>query len=363
MYTSSKVNERKTKRVKIAIDISPLSSGHKVRGVGFYLLHLKKALETYFPQHTYVYFTNQKDIPQNTDIVHIPYFNPFFKTLPLVKTKKTVVTVHDLIPLVFPEYFPTGIRGKIQWQINKMLLKQADAIITDSNCSAKDVFKLTGIPKEKVQTVYLAAGEEFKQVKNATAKSNALQKKYQLPEKFVLYVGDVTWNKNVPRIIQAVTRAKVPLVMVGKALAEKDFDKNNLWNIDRIRVQELSANNPYVHILGFVSSEELVMFYNSATVFVMPSLYEGFGLPILEAMSCGCPVITSKEGSLFEVAGESALYVDAQSTDIIAKKLKEVFFNTSLQKELKEKGFQRVRQFSWKETASQTTAVYERVNG
>lgn len=349
--------------MNIAIDISPLSSGHKVRGVGFYVLHLKNALEKYFPQHTYTYFTNQKDIPVNADIVHIPYFDPFTKTLSLLKKKKTVVTVHDLTPLVFPKQFPAGIRGNLQWQINKFLLRNVDAIITDSESSTKDVIRLTGVSQGKVATVYLAAGEEFTYEKRKAKSEKAIKEKYRLPEKFALYVGDVTWNKNLPRIMQAAKQANIPLVMVGKALAETNFDRNNAWNKDRIFVQEFAKESKNIHILGFVSQDELVALYNSATVFIMPGLYEGFGMPILEAMSCGCPVITSKEGSLPEVAGEAAIYADAYHVESIAGKMKEIFENVSLQHELQQKGLKQSEKFSWKKTAEQTLAVYKRVIG
>lgn len=345
--------------MNIAIDISPLESGHKVRGVGFYLLHLKNALEKYFPEHTYQFFTNQTDIPGNADIVHFPYFDPFFQTLPLIKTKRTVVTVHDLTPILFPNHFPAGIRGKLQWQINKWLLRQVEAVITDSISSKKDIQNLLGITEKKISIAYLAAGEEFKRVK--INKSQMVRKKYHLPEQFALYVGDVTWNKNVPRIIQAATIAKTHLVLVGKALAEKSYDRNNPWNKDKKEIEKLSANNPFVHILGFLPTEDVIELYNLATVFVMPSLYEGFGLPVLEAMSCYCPVICSDRGSLKEVVGNAALIVDPESIDIIAKTIQKVCKSTLLQEQLAKKGLAQTKQFNWKKTAHDTIDAYQKV--
>jgi len=113
--------------------------------------------------------------------------------------------------------------------------------------------------------------------------------------------------------------------------------------------------------LGFVSQEELVQLYNLATVFVMSSLYEGFGLPILEAMACGCPVITSKEGSIPEVAGNSAFYVDAYDMGSVASGIRKVFDDQKLQEELSKKGLERVKSFSWKEVARETLSVYESI--
>jgi len=351
--------------MKIAIDISPLQTGHKVRGAGFYLENLKRALVKYYTQNEYKFFTRGEKLPENIDLVHFPYFEPFFLALPIYKKYLTVVTVHDLTPIVFKKHFPRGLKGELKWQMQKYALKKANAIITDSNCSKKDIVKHVGVPAERVSVVYLAAGEEFAKLKTENLKLK-IKEKYNLPEKFVLYVGDVTWNKNLPRLVEAVKSINVPLVMVGKALVSEDFDKNNPWNKDLAKVQDLinnqeSINKNQIIRLGFVPTEDLVAIYNLATVFVMPSLYEGFGLPILEAMSCGCPVITTKEGSLAEVAGDAAFYVDAYSKESIAKGIKEVFDNPILQKKLLLEGLKRVKEFSWKKTASDTLEVYEKV--
>ena len=121
--------------MKIAIDISPLQSGHKVRGVGFYLTYLKKALLTYYPDNDYTFFHQGEEIDKSVDLVHYPYFDPFFMTLPLIKKRKTVVTVHDLTPLVFPEHFPAGMKGNLRWQLQKYNLRHVDGIIADSEAS------------------------------------------------------------------------------------------------------------------------------------------------------------------------------------------------------------------------------------
>jgi glycosyltransferase involved in cell wall biosynthesis len=343
--------------MKVAIDVSPLESEHKVRGVGFYLEHLKNSLVKYFPKNNYIFFTRGDKLQSDVGLVHFPYFEPFFLALPIYRQYKSVVTVHDLTPIVFPDAFPSGIKGKIKWQMQKYALRQADAIITDSKSSKDDILKLVGAKENKVNVVYLAAGEEFKKL----SKKTNIKRKYKLPEKFVLYVGDVTWNKNLPRIIDAVKEIKVPLVMVGKSLVSEDYDRNNPWNKDLNRINELALDDKNIIRLGFVSSDDLVKIYNAATVFVMPSLYEGFGLPILEAMSCGCPVVTSKEGSLPEVAKDAALYVDAYNIDSIAKGIKKVFNSSSLQKELSEKGLKNASKFSWRKTAEETLEVYEKV--
>jgi len=346
--------------MKIAIDISPLQSGHKVRGVGFYLGHLKKSLLEYYPENEYVFFNQKEKLDQKVDLVHYPYFDPFFLTLPLRKKYPTVVTVHDLTPLVFSKQFPIGIKGTIKWQLQKHNLRQADAIITDSYASKEDILQIVGVLDKKVDVAYLAAGEEFKKLEIGNWKLEILRK-YNLPERFVLYVGDVTPNKNLPNLLRAIKEINVTLVMVGKALDQKHFDKDNPWNKDLLEVNKLANNDKRIIRLGFVPTEDLVALYNIATVFIMPSVYEGFGLPILEAMKSGCPVITTTGGSLQEVAGDAAYYVNPEDIYNIANGIGEVFFHPSLQKELSRKGLSRAKEFSWKKTAEETVRVYKNI--
>lgn len=351
--------------MKIAIDVSPLEENrniaHKVRGTGFYLQNLKRFLLKYHIENEYIFFTRGEKLPNNVDLVHYPYFEPFFLTLPFKKKFKTVITVHDLTPLVFPEHFPSGIKGKIKWVIQKKSLRKADAIITDSESSKKDIIKFTGVNEDKIHVIYLAAGEEYKKVQSSKLKVKSLRARYQLPEKFVLYVGDATWNKNLPRLVQAIKKVNIPLVLVGKALSQKEIDITNPWNKDLVTVQKLINEDKNIITLGFIPTEELVTIYNMATVFVMPSLYEGFGLPILESMQSGCPVITSKEGSIPEIAGDSAYFVDAYSADSIAEGISKVFSNEKIRKELSKNGIENAKKFSWVETAKKTNTVYKKV--
>lgn len=352
--------------MNVAINISPLKGDHslmhQVRGTGFYVENLRKSLLKYYPQYEYVFFTKGEELSKAVDIVHYPYFEPFFLTLPRSQKYKTVVTVHDLTPLVFPKHFPPGLKGKIKWQIQKMSLRKISTIITDSQSSKSDIVKYTGFPQEKINVVYLAAGEEFRKIKNKESEIELI-KTYNLPKKFILYVGDVTWNKNLPRLLKAVKIIDIPLVMVGKALTIKNIDKQNAWNHDLLEAQKMIAENKKVICLGFVSTEELVILYNIATAFVMPSLYEGFGLPVLESMACGCPVVTSKDGSLSEITGDAAFYIDALSITSIANGIDNVFKNEELQKKLSQKGEEQVRKFSWKKTAEGTVNVYKNLAG
>ncbi len=351
----------------IGIDMSPLKSGHylqhRVRGTGFYLKNLRASLEKYYPENKYIDFDRGDALDKKIDLVHYPYFEPFFLTLPVFPKNKTVVTVHDLTPLVFPDNFKSGLKGNLKWQIQKIALRNASAIITDSGSSKNDIVKHTGIKSSKIHVVYLSAGEEFKKIQDSKLKIKNLKNKYRLPEKFALYVGDVTWNKNLPRLIEAIKKTKISLVMVGSALVEKNVDLSNPWNADLTEVLDLIDGDKRIIRLGFVSNEELVLLYNMATVFTMPSIYEGFGLPVLEAMSCGCSVVTSKEGSIPEIVGAAAMYVDAYSVESIAKGIRETINSQGLRASLSEKGLIQSRRFTWKKTAGETMRVYSQIVG
>ena len=362
--------------MKIAIDVSPLQTEHKVRGVGFYLEHLKSALVKYHSENKYIFFVRGEKLPEDIDLIHFPYFEPFFLALPLYKKFKTVVTVHDLTPIVFSQNFPRGIKGEIKWQMQKFSLRKSNRIITDSNCSKNDIVKYIGINRDLIDVVYLAAGEKFKKMEivpdgsfHSRSSTNEIRqenwkleimKRYKLPDRFVLYVGDVTWNKNLPRLIDAIKTTDIPLVMVGKNLINENYDRNNPWNYDLNRIHELARGNGQIFRLGFVEDEDLVSIYNLATVFTMPSLYEGFGLPILEAQASGCPVVTTKEGSLAEVAGNGAYFIDGYNQDSIAKGIEEVFKNDELREELIQQGFVNAKKYSWKKTSDKTVQSYKK---
>ncbi len=346
--------------MKIALDVSPLQSGHKVRGVGSYVTYLKKAILAYFPENEYIFFENKKDIPNNVDLVHYPYFDPFFLSLPLIKKHKTVVTVHDLIPLVFPDHFPAGLKGMLRWQIQKYNLRHVDALITQSEASKNDIMRIVAIPEEKISVAYLAADAVFKKNNITRVHKAEMRKKYKLPEEFLLYVGDVTWNKNIPLLLNAVKDINVSLVMVGKALVSENVDETNVWNNDIIEAQKLAKENSKVQRLGFLPADDLIALYNLATAFVFPSIYEGFGLPVIEAMQSGCPVITTREGSLEEVAGDAAYYFDGFSKESLSEVIMHVMHSKELRKELKEKGFAQAKKFNWRKTAEETMAVYQR---
>lgn len=349
--------------MRVAIDISPLTSGnflqHRVRGTGFYLRNLKESLLKYYPDNEYEFFNRVEKIKTNPDVIHYPYFEPYFLTLPPNISTTNVVTVHDLTPLVFKNEFPAGVKGVIKWQIQRRRLRRAGAIITDSNSSKKDINKFSGIDNSKIYVVYLAADSHFKQI--SEEKKREIIKKFNLPKDFVLYVGDATWNKNLPGLIEAVKKTGLHLVIAGAAFVNETFDQSNAWNKDLAKSQSLAKQNKRIISTGFVDNEDLIALYNTAKIFVMPSFYEGFGLPVLEAMQSGCPVITTKRGSLQEVAGQAAYFVDPNDIASIEKGIKEVMGDSNLRQKLGELGLEQANKFTWKKTANETLEVYKSI--
>ena len=330
--------------MKIAINIASLSSASQSRGIGFYTSRLIAELQNN-PSLQLIKF--EKKIPPGVDLVHYPGFNPFQFSFPLINTLPFLVTIHDLIPLKFPSRFPPGIKGKLRWLIQRGLLLSAAGIITDSKSSQKDILALTEVSPAKIHVIYLAADKVFKPIKPIN--------KFSLPNKFILYVGDVNYNKNLPELIQVCLTNNYPLVLVGKQLVEKDYDRRHPENQDLIKVQSLIQANPNQIIpLGFLPTQDLVMLYNLATVYVQPSLAEGFGLPVLEAMACGCPVLIGPADSLSEIAGPAA-------GEFNENNLKLYWQSPSLRLKMSKLGLAQAAKFSWEKTARETIKVYESI--
>lgn len=340
----------------IAIDTTPLSNAHSVRGIGSYTKSLIEALQKYERKHSYSFFTRGQKVSDSADLVHYPYFDPFFLTLPLLKPKPIVVTVHDLIPLVFPDKFPSGIKGFLKWQLQKFSLQSAKRIIAVSEQSKMDIHRFGRLPNDRIDVILSAPAPIFEVTPNKK-KLEKIKKKYKLPDRFVLYVGDVNWNKNIGGMLKAFGKLKnIKLILVGKA-----FGQNNLVEVKEINniIHSLKITKD-VRRLGFVPDVELVGIYNLATVYVQPSFYEGFGLPILEAMACGCPVVCSYASSLKEIGGP-AISVDPNDFHSIASGIDRVLNLTDDERiTLQRDGLTWAKKFSWKAVADQTVASYEK---
>lgn len=353
--------------MKIAINILPLKTGHKDRGIGFYTSNLLENLKR-DPEIDVQEFTGISEVKQ-ADIVHYSWFDFFFHTLPLRKKFRTIVTIHDVIPLLFPKHYPTGLRGKCNFILQKLALKSCDHIITDSNSSKKDISKYLKVNENKISVIYLAANEKFR-VQNDTNLIH-IKRKYKLPGRFLLYVGDANWVKNLPFLITSFHKisgkkefSDLKLVLIGGVFLKK------VENIDHPELESLKFVNRLIKELyleekvlrmGDLDLEELISFYNLATVYIQPSLYEGFGLPILEAMSCGVPVVSSIRGSLPEVGGEAVVYFDPENDHQFRSIIEEILENKSLRDKLSGLSLKQAEKFSWERVVMQTKQVYSNI--
>lgn len=348
--------------MKIAIDSGPLRSGDSVRGIGVYtrellgaLTSLQKVDKKIFEVRPVDYF-NHRTIVEHYDVIHFTRFNPFRVSLPFAKPNKTkfVLTVYDLIPLIYPDHYPPGIKGKINWYINKYLIKKnVDAVITISETSKKDICRFIGIDPKKVFVTYLAPRSVFKKLEVSDFKLE-IAKQYHLPNRFALYVGDINYNKNIPVLTEACRLAKIPLVVCGKQSANIESLDLNHPELRHLK----DVNWIGVNRLGFVPDADLVKIYNLATVFVQPSLYEGFGLPVLEAQATGTPVVASKTQALVEIAENSALFNTPSDAVEMAEKIKFLFNDSIAASKFRDKGKENVKKYSWQKTAQKTLEIY-----
>lgn len=345
--------------IKIAIDISPTTDGNAVRGVGYYTSNLVSALQKEIKTNKN-YKNYQIDLIKSSsgskkyDLIHYPYFDPFKLTLPKKTNIPTIVTVHDLIPIEFKTHFPVGIRGEIKWLIQKHRLLQVNKILTVSNYSKNIINRITKFSLNNIFVTHLSADPSFK-VSSDLKKLKEIQIKYKLPSKFVLFVGDVNWNKNIPTLVKACLNLDYPLVIVGSSATKKNIP-NHPWIQDLLWLQ--SQKSPNLIFTGFVPDEDLPFIYNLATAYCQPSFAEGFGLPLVQAMQSGCPVIYSQESCLDEIMDSNGLKFNPHSQKDLEKVLKEFWNDEKLRQKYVKLGLTRAKDFNWQKTALQTLALY-----
>ncbi len=315
----------------------------KVRGLGRYLKVLKESFKDEF-----VFTDKLLNIPQESVLI-----NPFLDFLkqPILTRKvaqKQIGVIHDLIRLKYPKHFPAGIKGKINIFLNKQTLKNYNLIVTDSNQSKKDIVQILGLKPEKIKVVYPALSKIFL-VKNKEA---FLSPKLQKAD-YCLYVGDVSWNKNILNLAKAIKKTKIKAVFVGqvfekiaKGFGEKELKHQELSEF-RSFIKEVKGNNQFV-FTGFVSDQELINLYQQAKVNLLISRDEGFGYSYLEAGSQKTPSILSNIFVFKEIADKGAIFVDQDNPESIAQGIEKAFFDKKLRQKLGNEAKKRSVLFSQK---------------
>jgi len=266
-----------------------------------------------------------------------------------------LLTIYDLIPLLYPG--SVSLRARfLFYPLFLMALSASSGLIVVSQAAFNDLKARFNIGPKKARVIPLAASPSFQPL--TLQEKEAVRLKYKLPEKFILYVGSHKPHKNLKSLLKAFARARAckdtSLVLAGPI----GPDSRDLMAL----AQKLGIEGS-VRWLGRVPDSDLPALYSASTAFVFPSLYEGFGLPVLEAMSCGAPVACSDIPALREVAGEAALYFDPRSLDSMAQAIDAILGDQELRENLKEKGFARASEFSWDKTACETITFYREVYG
>ncbi len=290
------------------------------------------------------------------DLFHSPHY-----VLPLLTTKPSVVTVHDCIHLLFPQYLPSRAAFHYARFMMGSAVRRSRLVFTVSEASRRDILRFyPDANPERVQVVPNAIDESLLE-DPGEEEIERVKERYQIRGRFVLYVGNIKPHKNLDRLVAAFASLKkrsgfeeVKLLIIGDQLHQQGFLR---------RAVESAGVRQDVRFFGFVPDTTLAALYRLASVFAFPSLYEGFGLPPLEAMACGTPVVTSRISSLPEVVGDAAILVDPLSVDDIARGIARVLEDETLRKDLVARGRSRARQFSWERSVKAILQGYMKVLG
>jgi glycosyltransferase involved in cell wall biosynthesis len=283
----------------------------------------------------------------DADLLHAPAF-----VGPLLSPCPQVITVHDLSFLRYPEFFRRGNRLYLQ-TMTGIACRRATAVIAVSNFTASEVRTLLRVPAARVHTIYHGVDPRFRPLPQKEVA--AFRRAMQLPERFLLYLGTLEPRKNLPQLVRAFARLRDPdlhLVLAG----------GRGWLYEEVFAEvERLGLGARVHFPGYVAAEAQALWYNAAEAFAYISRYEGFGLPVLEALACGVPTLTAAKTSLPEAGGDGALMVAPDDEEAIAEGLHRLLTDAALRTELRQRGLAHAARFSWPETARQTAALYRRV--
>lgn len=311
--------------------------------------HLAKV---HFEQITFPRMAQQID----ADLAHVPYWGA-----PLCSPVPIILTIHDLIPLQLPEY-RGGVLARLYTALVAAAARGAAAVITDSNFSRQDILNRLALPPERVHSIPLAAGDAY-QPHPDELRDSAIRRKYNLPEQgFILYLGGYDVRKNIHTLLRAYTyvhdgtAGQYPLVLAGRLperITRRFFDVRGL-----IRTMALEDS---VHLAGWIEEADKPALYRLASCFVFPSYYEGFGLPVLEAMACGTPIVAAQASSLPEIVGDAGFLLAPNDVRRMAGAILSILLQQEVAEELRGKGLARSDQFKWSRTATETLAIYEQV--
>jgi glycosyltransferase involved in cell wall biosynthesis len=291
---------------------------------------------------------------EKADLFHSPHY-VFSPLTPC----KSVVTIHDCIHLRFPQYLPNRLGYAYARSFLWVATHRSDRIMTVSEASKRDILEYFNVPPQKIDVIYNGIDERF-----ATPPPEEdlvrVRERYQLDGPFILYAGNIKPHKNLGRLIEAfhILRSTGPefepvkLVIIGDEIAKYAALRHA---VHRHKLHK------HVRFFGFVPARTLVSLYRLASVFVFPSLYEGFGLPPLEAMASGTPVITSNVSSLPEVVGDAAVLIDPLRPDDIADALRRVLSDSDLRADMRRRGLERAKQFSWEQSVRRVREIYTEV--
>lgn len=353
-------------------------------GVGYYSEHLLQHLLAEAPEDEFVVVSNRPvctavplpDCAQVFEKYRFSVRNVWMQTLlpvtlravrpdvahftnsiaPLVKHAPTVVTIHDMTLDLFPHLHP--LRKQVLTRpLVALAAHTADAIITVSHSARRDILRLTGVPASRVHVIYEAASPAFHPIEDG-ALLESVRCRYGLADRVILYVGTIEPRKNLPRLIEAYARLRRSGDLPHQLVCVGPYG----WGYQEVR-QRIEALNleEAVHLTGYVPFADLAPLYNLSEIFVFPSLYEGFGLPVIEAMACGTPVIAGHNSSLSEIADGTVEVVDPLQTEAIAEALLCLSHNPDRRRELGQQGLLRAQEFSWSRAARETLDVYREV--
>jgi len=289
---------------------------------------------------------------EGIDLFHAPHY-----VLPPLTPCRSIVTIHDCIHLRFPQYLPNRLAYAYARSSLWIATHRSNRVLTVSEASKRDILRYFRVPESKINVIPNAIDERFGEVPSADEVLR-VRERYQLNDPFVLYAGNIKPHKNLERLIEAFHTLRrggldtVKLLIIG--------DEISKYAALRRAVHKYKLHK-HVRFFGFVPDKTLAVLYRLAGVFVFPSLYEGFGLPPLEAMASGTPVITSNVSSLPEVVGDAALLIDPYQADAIALAMRRVLTDAALREDLRRRGLQRVKEFSWERSVRRVHAIYQEV--